>query len=110
MTKNEAYSGLKLNQLADLNNFQHLRPVSQKEKIDQCARKDDIFCHEFLDNVALDAPTGCWTVLKDLNQASVVVRSRLWPGFCSFARANTTIYGGCYYGYGIKSVDMAFMI
>jgi hypothetical protein len=34
----------------------HLRPCQQREKIDQCGREEDIFCHDFLDNAALQKP------------------------------------------------------
>lgn len=75
------------------------------------AREEDIFSHEFMDNAALQRPDCGWTVQKDeINKTVVVLRSRMWPGFTAYARANTAIYGSLYIGTGIKQVDLPFMI
>ena len=109
--RNEAFRGLKFNELTTLDSFMHLRPCEQKEKIDQASREEDIFCHDFLDNAALQQPNCSWTVQKDeINKTVVNLRSRAWPGFTAYARANTPIYGSLYIGTGIKQVDLPFMI
>ena len=108
---NDAFRGLKYAELENLECFMHLRPCQQRDKIDLCAREEDIFCHEFLDNAALQKPEEAWTVQRDeINQASVVLRSRVWPGFSAYARANAPIYGAVYLGNGIRQVDLPFMI
>ena len=74
------------------------------------AREDDIFNHNFLDCVQAES-NGYWTVQKDeVNQSIVVLRNRLWPGYASYARANTNIYGGIYIGDGVCNCDLPFMI
>ena len=109
--KNDAFRGLRFNELESLDSFMHLRVCEQKEKMDQAAREEDIFCHDFLDNAALQKPEQSWTVQKDeINQAVVVLRSRVWPGFTAFARANAPVYGSLYYGNGIKQLDLPFML
>lgn len=81
----------------------HLRPCQQREKIDLCAREEDIFCHDFMDNAALQKPNQCWTVQRDeINQACVILRNRIWPGFSAYARARAPIYGSVYLGNGIR--------
>ena len=60
--KNEAFRGLKFNQLTSLESFMHLRPCEQKEKMDLAAREEDTFNHEFMDNAALCNPNQGWTV------------------------------------------------
>mmetsp|Transcript_12101 Transcript_12101/g.16430 ORF Transcript_12101/g.16430 Transcript_12101/m.16430 type:complete len:162 (-) Transcript_12101:308-793(-) len=59
---NEAFRGLRRNQLCSLDSYMHLRPCEQKDKIDLCAREEDVFCHDFLDNAALQKPEQAWTV------------------------------------------------
>ena len=109
--KNEAFRGLRFNELTSLDSFMHLRPCEQKDKIDLAAREEDVFTHEFMDNAALCRPDNGWTVQKDeINKTVVVLRSRMWPGFTAYARANTAIYGSLYIGTGIKQVDLPFMI
>lgn len=51
--KNEAFRGLKKNDLTSLDSYMHLRKCEQRDKIDLCAREEDTFCHDFLDNAAL---------------------------------------------------------
>lgn len=109
--RNEAFRGLRMNELCSLDSYMHLRPCEQREKCEQAAREEDIFCHDFLDNAALQKPNEGWTVQKDeINLAVVVLRSRVWPGFTAFTRANTPCYGSLYIGNGIKQVDLPFMI
>ena len=109
--KNDAFRGLKFADLCNLDYYQQFRPCEQKEKTDLAAREEDIFCMEFLDNVALQKPDQSWTVQQDeINQAVVMLRSRLWPGFTAYARANTAIYGSLYIGNGLKQLDLPFMI
>ena len=108
---NDAYRGLKRSQLASMDSYMHLRPLEQKDKIDLCAREADIFTHDFLDNAALQKPEQGWTIqMDDIIMNLVVLRSRVWPGFTAFARANAATYGSLYIGNGIKQLDLAFMI
>ena len=89
----------------------HLRPCEQKDKIDQASREEDIFNHEFLDNAALQKPDQSWSISKDeFNLANIVLKSRVWPGFTAFARANAPIYGSLYIGNGLRQLDLPFML
>lgn len=89
----------------------HLRAPCQQEKCDMAAREDDIYAHDFLDNAAMCKPDKSWTVKCDeINHQVVVLRNRLFPGFFSYARANTAICGNLYMGNGLKNVDLPFMI
>jgi radial spoke head protein 9 len=110
VSPNDAFSGLEVSKLEDLNCYMHLRPVEQSEKKELCAREEDIFNHEFLDNVAVD-PMSTWSVQKDpINPTIVTLRSRVWPGFLAYHRANTSVFGGVYFGDGIKNIDLMFML
>lgn len=108
---NDAFSGLQLLQLVDLNHYMHLRPVEQVDKREQAMREEDVFVADFLDNSALDQPHSSWSVIKDpINPLVVTIRSRLWPGFFAYHRGNTGLFGGVYMGDGLKNVDLAFML
>ena len=111
MAPNDAFSGLTVDKLSDLNSYMHVRPVEQKEKKELADREEDIFNHEFLDCVALDVPNSSWSVQKDpINPVLVTIRSRLWPGYYAYHGANTGQFGGIYIGDGIKNVDLPFML
>ena len=74
------------------------------------SREDDIFAHDFLDCVKAGSKEY-WTVQRDeINQAVVILRNRIWPGYSSYARASTNIYGGVYIGDGVCNCDLPFMI
>lgn len=74
-------------------------------------REEDVCAHDFLDNAALCKPNHGWTIKRDeINKTVVLLRSRLFPGYYVYARANTSIYGGIYIGDGLKNVDLPFMI
>lgn len=110
VSQNDAFRGLKYNDATSLKSYLHLRPVQQKEKQDMADREDDIFANNFLD--CADAGSqGFWTVQRDdVNKAVVVLRSRVWPGYSAYTRANTPVYGGVYIGDGICNSDLPFMI
>ena len=88
----------------------HLRPVSQKEKKSLHDRKQDIYVRDFLDNAAHGAVAHGWTVMKDATHTCGILRSRVWPGFVAFHRANSQIFGNFYFGNGVKNTDLPFMI
>jgi hypothetical protein len=62
-----------------------------------------------MDAVCDDIPVGGWNVQKDSSGTVSVIRNKMWPGFCSYHKANTKIYGGFYMGNGCKALDMPFM-
>ena len=107
---NEAFSGLSLAAAANLTSYMHFRVCHQADKIAAHERNDDICVEDFLDNAAKVKHHGEWTVTKDTSCTTGILRSRLWPGFMVFHRANTNVYGNFYMGNGIKNVDIAFLI
>ena len=60
--RNDAFRGLRFVDLENLDNYMHLRPLQQKDKIEQAQREEDRFCYDFLDNAALTKPAECWTI------------------------------------------------
>jgi len=80
-----------------------------KKNIDLNLRKNGVYNNDFLDNAEEDMPTGTWSVLKDTLGNVAILRSKLWPGFYSYHKTNSNIYGGFYVGNGCKALDMPFM-
>lgn len=108
--KNEAFRGLKHGDAGKLESYMHFRVPHQADKKAQSARKDDVFVADFLDNAACVKNKGGWTVGRDVSQNVAIMRSRLWPGFVSYHRANSGVHGCFYLGNGIKNADLAFML
>lgn len=69
-----------------------------------------IFSKDFLDNIEKDSPRGCWSTQIDAKGTTVTLRSLLWPGYYSFHRLESAIFGSVYLGDGVKNIDLPFMI
>ena len=107
--KNEAFRGLKADECFDVGNYYHFRAPMHKKKVELNKRNEGIYNHDFLDNAGSDIPVGTWSVLKDTTGTVAVLRSKLWPGFYGYHKANTKLYGGFYLGTGCKALDIPFM-
>lgn len=106
---NEAFRGLKVDQAFDIGNYVHFRAPLNKDKVELNARNEGIYNDDFLDNATQDIPTGAWSVLRDTAGTTAVIRNKMWPGFYSFHKANTRVYGSFYIGNGVKQLDLPFM-
>ena len=51
-----------------------------------------------------------WSLQTDESKTEITLRSLLWPGYVSYHRTNSSIFGGAYMGYGIRSQDLHFLI
>jgi radial spoke head protein 9 len=109
MRRNEAFRGLNLEEAKKVQNYLHYRAPLLRKNIDLNKRKEGIYYDDFLDNAAEDLPVGHWSVQTDTLGSVAVLRSKLWPGYYFFHKANSEIYGGLYVGNGCKSLDVAFM-
>jgi len=72
--------------------------------------EDVFFKFDFLDPVQGDLPRGCWSLQSDPSGTKVTLRSLLWPGYVSYHRAHSRIFGGLYIGDGRKNVDLPFLL
>ena len=106
--KNEAFRGLKANEAFDISNYSHFRAPMHKAKVEMNQRNEGVYNNDFLDCASEDIPAGAWSVLKDTSGTVACIRSKLWPGFYSYHKCNTNIYGGFYSGDGCKALDMPF--
>jgi len=107
---NDTFKGLTIEEAAKIENYQHFRDPISEEKREYIARGDASFKYDFLDPVAKDSPNGSWAVHTDSSKTCVTVRSLLWPGFVNYHRANSSVFGFCYFGDGIKNSDLPFLL
>lgn len=108
--KNEGFRGLPKSDAFSLEHYQHFRPIQQKEKLQILEREEAVYNDNILDDITLDYPKNCWSLVKDCADSVSTVRSLLWPGYYAFHRVNTPIFGGVYVGYGIRNQDLPFML
>lgn len=107
---NDSFKGLGIAEASDLKNYQHFRRPLTEEKKEFVLRGDAIFHLNFLDPLDKDSPKGSWSVHADTSKTQVTVRSLLWPGYLTYHRANSNIFGFAYFGNGIKNNDLSFLI
>lgn len=46
----------------------------------------------------------------DESKTEITIRSLVWPGYVSYHRANSTVFGGIYLGTGICNYDLPFIV
>ena len=73
-------------------------------------RDEAVYNANFLDDISADFPKSSWSLVKDTTGAVANLRNNLWPGFYSFHRVNTTVFGSLYIGDGIRNNDLPFMV
>ena len=110
LVRNKSFEGLTLSSLKDLKNFGHFRKPEHQDKKDLINRGDSLNNWDFLDPVDKDLPKGSWSNFIDPSGSLSCLRSLLWPGYTSYHRASSDIYGGVYIGDGIKNSDLPFML
>ena len=108
--RNEAFRGLSKEDAVSLSKYQHFRRVEFKDKIDQMERDDSVFKHDFLDCIDNDPIKGSWTLHLDITGSVANIRNLLWPGFYSYHKVGTTLFGSFYFGDGRKNNDLPFML
>lgn len=71
---------------------------------------DAVFHADFLDEVATDAPTGCWSIQKDCTGQTAVIRHNVWPGFTAYHTACSNNFGSVYVGDGLKNLEICHQL
>ncbi len=65
---------------------------------------------DFLDPISQDSIIGSWSIQTDESKTQITIRSLLWAGYVGYHRTNSNIFGGVYFGDGIKNIDLPFII
>ena len=90
--------------------YLHFRNVQLLEKKMLLESNDSIYHDDIFDPIDADLPKGAWSVQADNSGTVARIRSLVWPGYVGFHVGETGVFGGAYFGYGIKNKDLAFMI
>lgn len=107
---NHHFYGLDLKAATAFSNWQHFRAPQTPLKRHEIELESVIFSNSFLDSIEGDLPKGSWSIQADCTKQHVTVRSIQWPGYFAYHRLNTSLFGGCYFGDGLKNIDLAFML
>lgn len=107
---NKLFTGLDLNQALDINNWMHFRQPLYKDKKRDMEKAEAIFKKDLLDDLVHDLPNECWTIQSDLSMQLVTARSLKWHGFIGYHRVKSSEFGYCYFGNGVKNVELSLLI
>jgi len=110
LQRNKSFKGIPKTEIEEFSKYLFFRNVITQEKREFIEKDDAIFNYNFLDNISQDDIKGSWTLSLDSTKSIVTVRSLLWPGYYFVHKAETNLYGGGYYGFGIKNAGLPFMI
>ena len=51
-----------------------------------------------------------WSIQPNTESNLITARSFLWPGYLAYLSTSRNVFGGVYFGNGIKNVDLPFYI
>lgn len=117
LLRNIGYRGIGQDTLNTLASYRHYRKADEK-KINEIRGNLTILILARTGNLALntlesldaDIPAKCWSISQDVSGLVAYLRNFKWPGFLAYNRANTPIYGYCYFGDGRKVSDLMFTV
>ena len=108
--RNKNFTGLFQNDGANIKKYMHFRNVQSAAKKELINKEDAIYCYDIFDCIECDQPTGIWSIVFDTIHKKAEIKSFLWPGYYAFHIGHTSLFGGAYFGNGIKNKDVGFML
>ena len=109
LRRNDLFEGLNSEDLDKKEKYVHFRPVENQEKKDKIDMGKAVLDFEFLDSIVDDPIKDSWSIHVDSTRTISSLRSLVWPGYFAYCKANSDQFGGVYFGYGIKNIDIPFM-
>ena len=108
--RNVSFKGLCQADCFNMQKYSHFRNCQDERKKAGLLEDDAVFQADFLDDMWSDQPTGCWSIQKDSNATSAIIRHNVWAGYLAYHKKATQEFGGCYVGSGLKNTDLAFQL
>jgi len=98
--ENNYFRGLNIEECGDLKNYLHFRPSKEETRIDMLSKMCRMQILNFFDGLIGDVSNTAWSLKMDNERLVSYVRNAKWPGFVSYHRANSAIFGYVYFGDG----------
>jgi radial spoke head protein 9 len=89
--RNVSFRGLSHEECFSLNKYSHFRNVQDERKKALLEEDDAIFQPDFLDECHTDKPTGVWSIQKDSNCRTAIIRNNSWAGYTAYHQAGTKL-------------------
>ena len=88
----------------------HYRPPQSKERKEAIEQDKAIYEEKILDAIENDSPKGVWCINPTIDESAVIAKNLYWPGAIAFHKIESSEFGYCYFGDGIKNHDLPFLI
>ena len=110
LIRNLAFKGLSKQDLSDINKYYHFRNPQTQDKKSLLETAKSVFHEDIFDPIIEDKPKGAWSVQVDPSENVGIIKSLIWPGYIAYSVSGTKLFGGAYFGDGLKNKDLAFML
>ncbi|KAI4882994.1 hypothetical protein NFI96_015790, partial [Prochilodus magdalenae] len=107
---NRSFEGLNPSEAAKLRNYLHFSESKNLKKKSILEMADLNPSIDFLDPLSDDVPKGSWKLQFEQGSRVCIIKSLLWDGLTFFHMPMTPQHGYFYTGYGLKSLDLPFML
>ena len=107
----ENYEGLSFHTATEKRAYFHFRKPESLQGLAAMKRPGIVRSGDFLDCIdKTDIPTEMWSVSHDASGTMAHVKNLYWEGYHFYAVLNSSEYGSSYFGTGVPTHDIAFML
>ncbi len=107
----ENYEGLSFGTAAEKRAYFHFRKPESLQGLAAMKRPGIVRSGDFLDCIdKTDSPSEMWSISYDASGTLAHVRNLYWEGYNFYAVLNSSEFGAAYFGTGVPTHDIAFML
>ena len=107
---NKRFQGHDLKDALKTQNWMHFRQPLFSDKKEEMEKPEAVFKKDLLDPIDFDLPKNCWSLQNNMNKDMAFIRNFKWPGFIGYHWVNSRFFGYCYFGDGVKNVELNLLI
>lgn len=108
--KDDRYRGLEPEEALEFRSYFHLRQPRSKYNENLIRRTDSDFAIDIFDTIDDDVPNRKTWTIRNTDDDMVIIKNLTWPGMTFYHKVNTDIFGYIYVGYGMRNMDLPFML
>lgn len=109
-----AYGGQSAEEIGRLDAYRHYRESNEETRLRIFGKRafnsveSNKKAVNTLESLTSDLPRSTWSLTLDSSKLVAFLRSFKWPGFLAYNRANSPVFGYCYFGDGRVNNDLVF--
>lgn len=107
---NAYFTGIGYQSSLEIRSYMHFRRPESLQGVAMMKRPGIIKSTDFFDCVNKDTPSEMWAISTNTQGSITYVRNLYWEGHGFYTVLNGSEYGSVYFGNGVPSYDIAFML